>query len=232
MTPTACDAVPANSRSSPRPRHGCGVNGRCRAVLGACGALFGRGEQFERETVSANADGVVVFGLGAVGAALFERRRYIAGQLHLGAQLGALAVLGVANGSVARRAGRALFGFLGLDRDGRSAKLALQVRGAGLDSVQLGARFVGQIVGDRQLGHPAAFLRLAFAKLAGASFEWESWESSPIPGLIAYYLGTFGRDAQSLITSDTNARHAKARGPSTRLFSRRVFSMWQARQST
>ena len=87
--------------------------------------------------------------------------------LHLAcAAPGPLAGLGIARRSVARRAGLALFGFLGFDRAGGGAQLALQVRGAGLDCVQLGPRLVCQVVGNRKFGHPTAFFRLAFTELA------------------------------------------------------------------
>ena len=79
------------------------------------------------------------------------------------AQLDPLAPLGVRLG---RLRDGPLFGVLGLDGDLRRAQLALKVRRPRLDRVQFRALFVGQRVGQRKLGHPAAFLRLTFAKRA------------------------------------------------------------------
>ena len=139
----------------PRPRRRRGVDARNCPVLDARGPLFGRRQQFQRKAVAADPDGLVVFGLGTDRAALFDCRRYIAAEPHLGAQLGARAVLAIARRGVAGIAGGALFGFLILNRRGGGADLAFQVRGVVFDCVEFGSRFVVECVGNRQLGNPA-----------------------------------------------------------------------------
>ena len=142
----------------PTARHRRGIDARNCPVLDARGPLFGRRQQFQREAVAGDPNGFVVFGLSTGRAALFDRRRDIPGELHLAPQLDALAVLGIARRGFAGRAGRALFGLLGLNRRGGGADLAFKIGDAGLDRVQLGSRFVGERVDNRQLGNPAAFL--------------------------------------------------------------------------
>ena len=88
--------------------------------------------------------------------------------LNLGPQLGALAVLGVLRvAPLAGRASRALFGFLGSRPPTVAARIWRSRSGVPVSILSSSAaRFVGEFVGDCQLGNPAAFLRLAFAKLA------------------------------------------------------------------
>ena len=160
----------------PRPRHGRGVDGRCRAVLGA---LLGRRQQFQREAIAGDAERLVEFGLGAVRAALFDGGGDIGAETHLAAEIGALAVLGVAFRLPGRIAGGALFGVLSVDGALRGAKLAFEVGRPRLDPVQFGAGFVGERFGDGELGHPLALSTLPLAKLAQALHGFcHDWEAS------------------------------------------------------
>ena len=181
----------------PAARHGRGVDRRCRSILGALGALFGRGEEFEWEAIPGDPDGRVVFGLGAVRRPLLDSRRDIGAHPHLAPQLGALAVLDIAGGGAGSRAGRALFGIFVVDRDLGRTQLALQVRRALLDGVELGARLIGQRLGRGQFGHALALFGLAFAKLAkafdGLSHGWEASRSLRRPSRPGWpLLAAFG----------------------------------------
>ena len=140
---------PGEQAVEPTARRGHRVHVSRGAGFDACGPLFGRRKQFEREAIASDAKRGVVFGLGAVGRSLLDRSRHIGGELYLFPKFSPLAVLGVAFRLAGSLAGGALFGLLGFDRDHGGAQLALQVRGAGLNSVEFGAMFVGKRIDAR-----------------------------------------------------------------------------------
>ena len=150
----------------PSARHGLNISAGRLAILGASNPQLGRREQFEREAIGPIPTAAFNSPSAPSTARILDCRENVAAHANLGAEFQPLAVLGVQALFVAGRGRVALFGFLGLDRRRGGADLAFKVRGAGLDGVEFGARFVGEFVGNCQLGNPAAFLRLAFAELA------------------------------------------------------------------
>ena len=146
-TPTRAAEEVANRRSS----HDCCAAPASASVVAR--GFEGRRQQFEREPIRGNADGVVVLPLGSDRAAHLQRRASVFAEADTLAQGAQLAALGIA--AVVGRDGG-----LGHGDDGRSA-LDFQVLHPGRQLAQLGALCVVQLVqGEEGIERLAGF-RLA-----------------------------------------------------------------------